>query len=48
MIQAALRNDLKIELPHSQQSFSLKASTDKQEQCALWLSASATTLTLPG
>jgi hypothetical protein len=32
----------------SQQRVSLKASTDKQEQCALRLSASATTLALPG
>jgi hypothetical protein len=32
----------------SQQRVSLKASIDKQEQCALRLSASATTLALPG
>jgi hypothetical protein len=32
----------------SQQRVSLKASTDKQEQCALRLSASAMTLALPG
>jgi hypothetical protein len=32
----------------SQQRVSLNASTDKQEQCALRLSASAMTLALPG